>query len=384
MKKYLSLLTFLLTAASVTTAQNGEVFRMSEFAKPKKREIIRIPNVDGYQVLKADFHMHTVFSDGHVWPNVRVQEAWNEGLDAIAYTEHVEYTPYKADVKVDNTRSYDLAENQAAENNIILIRGTEITRQTPPGHFNALFIGDASGYIADNDPSKDKAAIEKAVQQDAFLFWNHPGWKATTIEGSYEWIDFVDQLQKEKVLGGIEVFNGLGFHKKALDWAMDKGLTVMANSDIHNLVAHDYDLATDYVHRTMTLILAKERSAESIREALEAGRTVAWASKYLAGKEEHIKRLFNACVEVGPSYHSKKSKDANGNETRTNYYEVTNNSDLYFELVLRSGNGTKKIVLYPSSSQIITAKDGQSNLQYELVSAYIRSDEHPIVTLALK
>ena len=42
----------------------------------------------------------------------------------------------------------------------------------------------------------------------------------------------------------------------------------MGTSDIHNLVAHDYDLSKDYVHRTMTLVMAKERSAESIREAL--------------------------------------------------------------------------------------------------------------------
>ena len=26
--------------------------------------------------------MHTVFSDGVVWPSVRVEEAWREGLDA--------------------------------------------------------------------------------------------------------------------------------------------------------------------------------------------------------------------------------------------------------------------------------------------------------------
>ena len=56
-----------------------------------------------------------------------------------------------------------------------------------------------------------------AADQDAFIFWNHPAWKVSSIEGSYEWIGFVDELFKEKVLGGIEVFNGFRFHKKALD-----------------------------------------------------------------------------------------------------------------------------------------------------------------------
>ena len=45
---------------------------------------VDIPDLDNYQTLKCDFHMHTVFSDGLVWPTVRVDEAYAEGLDAIA------------------------------------------------------------------------------------------------------------------------------------------------------------------------------------------------------------------------------------------------------------------------------------------------------------
>ena len=41
---------------------------------------INIPDIPGYRTLKCDFLMHTVFSDGDVWPTVRVQEAWAEGL----------------------------------------------------------------------------------------------------------------------------------------------------------------------------------------------------------------------------------------------------------------------------------------------------------------
>ena len=84
------------------------------------------------------------------------------------------------------------------------------------------------------------------------------------------------------MLHGIEVINGFGFHLKALDWCVDKGLTVMGSADMHNLVAYQYDFSRDYIHRSMTLEMAKERTPESIRKALEAGRTVAWASKILA------------------------------------------------------------------------------------------------------
>ena len=33
------------------------------------------PRPDGRQVLAVDLHTHSVFSDGEVWPSIRVQEA---------------------------------------------------------------------------------------------------------------------------------------------------------------------------------------------------------------------------------------------------------------------------------------------------------------------
>lgn len=56
----------------------------------KVRRDISLPQIDGYDLLKCDFHIHTVFSDGIVWPSLRVNEAWEEGLDAIALSDHVE------------------------------------------------------------------------------------------------------------------------------------------------------------------------------------------------------------------------------------------------------------------------------------------------------
>ncbi|HLT89239.1 MAG TPA: Sb-PDE family phosphodiesterase [Sphingobacterium sp.] len=380
MKKLGVLLAFASLCSYLGQAQTDDgIMRLDEFRYQKKREIITIPNVNGLQVLKCDFHMHTVFTDGHVWPNVRVQEAWKEGLDVISFTEHVEYTPHQADVKPGNLRSYELAKNMADENNILLIKGTEVTRNTPPGHFNALFIDNDKNLVADRANELDEQAIQAVIDQNAFVFWNHPGWKATQIEGSYEWIPFVEKMYQEKKLHGIEVVNGLGFHKKALDWALDRNLTVIGNTDIHNLIAHDYDIERKGVHRTMTLVMAEDRSATAIREALAQGRTIAWSSNYLFGKEEHIKDLFHACVSLGSAYHSKKNAQGVG----TNYYEISNQSDLYFELHLKEGKGTKKVTLFPSSSQIITAEEGQSELTYEVVSTYIRSDQHLEVKLSL-
>jgi hypothetical protein len=130
----------------------------------------------------------------------------------------------------------------------------------------------------------------------------------------------------------------------------------------------------EIVHRSMTLVFAEERTPESVREALEAGRTVAWASKYLAGKEEHVRNLFHACVELGPAFHSNNDR---------NYYEIKNNSDLYFELEIKQGDGTSEVTLFPRSAQVITAPGGQQSITYEVVTVFIRSDRHLVVELPL-
>jgi len=377
-KLILSLLSFSLTIAQAQI--NDGVLRFDEQRSPQRSGIITIPDVNGYKVLKCDFHMHTVFSDGTVWPNIRLQEVWEEGLDAFSITDHIEGHPHSNEVITDNNRPYELMKSEAQKNNVILIKGSEISRLTPPGHFNAIFTGDLSDYITDRSTNeKDREALLKASDQGAFVFWNHPGWRLN-IEGSYEWIDFVNDLYINKALQGIEVFNGFGFHMKALDWCIDKGLTVMGSSDSHNLIKNTYDIDHDYIHRTMTLVFAKDRTESSIREALNAGRTVAWAGKYLAGKEEHVRNLFNACVELMPGHYSEVTKDGKS----TNYYEIRNNSDLYFELELRSGMATNKIILYPRSLQLISAESGQGSLTYEVMTAFVRSDKHLVVALPLK
>ncbi|NSW95228.1 MAG: histidinol-phosphatase, partial [Bacteroidales bacterium] len=40
-----------------------------------QRKTVNLPDLPGYVTLKCDFHLHTVFSDGNVWPTIRVGEA---------------------------------------------------------------------------------------------------------------------------------------------------------------------------------------------------------------------------------------------------------------------------------------------------------------------
>ena len=83
---------------------------------------LKFPNVPGYTVMKCDLHMHTVFSDGSVWPDIRVAEALMDGLDAISLTEHLEYQPHKNDIPhPDRNRSYELALKEARITRTLLL-----------------------------------------------------------------------------------------------------------------------------------------------------------------------------------------------------------------------------------------------------------------------
>ena len=89
----LSLLIILVSAFSASAQIKESVLRYKPGALAEKgvRNEIYIPQVMGYNVYKADLHTHTIYSDGEMTPALRVNEAWCDGLDIIAITDHMEY-----------------------------------------------------------------------------------------------------------------------------------------------------------------------------------------------------------------------------------------------------------------------------------------------------
>ena len=82
---------------------------------------IEFPDTADYQTLTVDLHTHSVFSDGHVWPKIRVEEALRDQLDALAITEHLEYQPHRADIlHPDRNRAYDIAADAAKNSDLIV------------------------------------------------------------------------------------------------------------------------------------------------------------------------------------------------------------------------------------------------------------------------
>ena len=219
---------------------------------------------DNVILLGADLHTHTVFSDGMVWPTIRVQEALRENIEIIAITDHLEYQPKKQDIpNPDLNRSYIIAKGSVSEKDLIVLRGSEITRDMPPGHFNAIFIKDANKLLNLNDSI---AGIIQANNQGAFVFWNHPNWTSKNA-GRIDGIARLDPLHKELIsknlIHGLEVANEDTFSEEALEIAIENNLTILGTSDIHGLVDWDFDIPNGG-HRPLTFILSKDQSIESI------------------------------------------------------------------------------------------------------------------------
>jgi len=287
---------------------------------------INFPDILGYKTLKCDFHMHTVFSDGQVWPTTRVTEAAREGLDAIAITDHIEYQPHKEDIPTNHGRSNEIASGAARKSKLLFPLGAEITRSTPPGHFNAIFLRDVR-YL-DTEDFLD--AMKAANDQDAFVFWNHPDWKPE----HKGWFDVHDTLYENGWIQGIEVANGGGYHLNGHKWGLEKNLTMLGNSDIHapSMIVE----TTPENHRTMTLVFVKERTSEALKEALFKGRTAVWFKDQLIAKEEYLNAIFAASVEL-------IDIDKKGNNTVV--LEIANNCDLNIKLKRTGTVGPEEIVL---------------------------------------
>ena len=91
---------------------------------------IEFPDVGGYRTLAVDLHTHSVFSDGSVWPVIRVQESDRDGLALLAVTEHLEHQPRAAGVpNPDRNRSFAVAAEYSGENapEVIVVNGAEMT-----------------------------------------------------------------------------------------------------------------------------------------------------------------------------------------------------------------------------------------------------------------
>lgn len=341
---------------------------------------IEFPNLPGLKTLVCDLHMHTVFSDGSVWPNIRVMEANKDGLDAIATTEHLEYQSWISDIPhPDRNRSYELAKGFAGKSGLLVINGSEITREMPPGHANAIFIKDANKLIKD-DPIE---SFLEARKQDAFIFWNHPYWASQSPDASVPLDQLHIEMINNKLIQGIEIVNDTTFSNEAFQLALDYDLTILGTSDIHDIVDWQYRIPSGG-HRPVTLVFTREKNEKSLKKALLDGRTVVWFNKKLIGKPDYLIPLMNSSIKV---------KSANYiNNTTIAHVVMSNNSDAPYTLRNQSNydfyNATNLITLPPHGTTIIDVrtitKKRKFDLEFEVLNALIEPDTHPIFRVVVR
>jgi predicted metal-dependent phosphoesterase TrpH len=350
----------------------------------KARTPVNIPDVAGYLTLKCDFHIHTVFSDGQVWPNVRAEEAWREGLDAIAITDHIEYQPHKKDMNANLNRPYEIAKETGDNLKVLVVHGSEITRSMPPGHMNAIFLTNSTPL-----EQKDWMDAHKAAQaQGAFVFWNHPGWERQITNGLVKWYPEHTRLLEAGMLHGIEVVNGRDYYPEAHRWAVEKHLAMLSNSDIHAPLNMDYHVH-DNDHRPLTLVFAKERTIDSLREAMFARRTAVYSGNRLIGDEQFLRPIFEQSVRFDQEairFLTKKRVTV----------QVSNDSDIDYELELVSAPegfvAPKKAILAGRKTVLMALESGhrppgaasQNALVYRVTNLLVGPDKPMEVTLPIK
>ena len=246
---------------------------------------------EGKYFISSDLHIHTVFSDGLVWPTVRVDEALRDSLDLISLTEHIEYQPWRVDIPHKNkNRSFQIASGYIRKQPLAIVHGTEITKDMPPGHFNAIFIEDANKFFDDKkNPLEFENAIKEANNQGAFVFWNHPMWESHRRDGIARLEPIHKKIIKQNHLHGIEVVNMFTFSEEAMQIALDNNLTIMGTSDVHVLIDWDFKNKRESFHRPITFIMSENRTIQSTKDALFKGNTFIWYHDLIIGKEENLK-----------------------------------------------------------------------------------------------
>ncbi len=392
-------ITLLLVAVAATMSASAQYYQdavnkeMLHIRQPRtvQRSEFTVPAIDGYTAFKADLHTHTIFSDGHLSMESRIREAWKDGLDVMAVTEHLEYRPHeknlvkymeggyiakgtkakansfvsknepaKGEIQVNLNFPVELATQIAKDYDMTIIPGIEITRK-PDGvytHLNALFTKD-NNTIYDPDPMQ---STRNAKAQGALIMHNHPGWMRTDMKPS----KFDKAIYKEGLVDGIEIMNGIEFYPKAITRAKELNFFMSANTDAHHPTAERY---AEYGEaRNMTIIFAKDKSLASLREALEARRTLACSFGVLAGDEALLRKVVEASLTV-----RQISNDAKGRKRII----VTNNSSIRW-IIAREGQRTEE--LRPHSSQIFVESKSKDN-NATLLNTWYGENSHIIVDL---
>lgn len=392
MKRFVVFVLALCAFGAVAMAQKSipHAVRTINEATVRRTEIV-LPKVKGFNCYKGDFHIHTSYSDGRVNPAGRVVEAWVDGLDVIAITDHYEgrrgeqnffkvIAPYNPDVqyqsakkangvKADFNAIHQEAVNQLEKSGypMLLIKGCEMARNPEThGHFNALFLEDING-LYDEDLAE---AFRKVKAQGGIIIHNHPAWRRKTSDKT----EFHEKVYGEGLIDGVEVVNGLTFYPHIVRRCIDEKLTMFANTDEHSLISHRYGQVGCF--RTMTIIFAKELTENAIKDAILKHRTIAYSGGNLIGEKSWLVEYLNAAVDCRVAKVNEKNNE--------HIYMLTNQTSI----PLRLRRGKTIYVLEPFKPIMVSIGKDKADVEaakplFAVDNMWVEDYEHPKVVLEI-
>jgi len=335
------LIIFILASAMARAASSpGESGRV-EF-RPEHA----FPKVGKYEVLACDFHMHTTYSDGGIRPRERVLEAYRQGYDAIAISDH------------GRTEAYYDALNLANALGIILIRAFE-SGMAGQEHFVVLNAPD--GYTPvdahnwamtkDGPTAFYQDQLETIAKLGGLVIYAHPhvGYREPVL-----W------AVKRGLIQGLEVKNGVvgsGWntvqshgsycYPSAFDFALKNKLAIIANSDSHGPRAAKSEI---------TYVLVRKRSVKGILDAIKAQRTFAYFDGMVWGPGKLLADTFKAGIAI-----TEADSDAK-------YVRIHNRGPI--PLKIRRSEAAV-IDIGPYGEAMVPVKDAVSGMSWELENVWI-------------
>jgi hypothetical protein len=196
--------------------------------------------------LRCQLHAHTTNSDGEASPEELCEHYAGAGFDVLAITDHWRVTDHRRD-------------------GLIVIPSSELSCRSPSpqGEAEALALGVAE-LPASREPFSDLESMAAwIVEHGGVPFLCHPYWSGLSAE---------DVLAAPS-LAGVEVWNG------GSEVLQGNGLSTVHWDDVLQQGRLLAGIATDDCHTPgqdsglgWTWVLANERSAQAVLDALRSGR----------------------------------------------------------------------------------------------------------------
>lgn len=271
----------------IRLADNSEILLLSTSVYAVDQDLYSL------NYYKADFHMHTTYSDGIEEPQITAADARRSGMDIIAITDHNQIR--------GSMKARKLMKEAGA--NMTVILGEEYSLEYSPMHILSYGLdeevdrrylmrwienSDEIKKYANDDVRCDPVAyactqvlLEKVHELGGISILAHPYWKPPITTGGR--IDTPEQLfldlSKRRQFDGVELVSGSPYGNcstSALQHLLVRemlgsvdGIPVIGITDSHT---HSIDPISG---KHFTVVFARTRNEADVLDALRAGRCVA-------------------------------------------------------------------------------------------------------------